>query len=101
MGWEASACKHTHFVESALRQAAALRRRQRHPIDGAIHHSDAGSQYTRIRLAETLNLSGIRPSVGSVEDAFDNAVAGTTIGLYYYSQFVTSRPAGSQNPEGA
>ena len=44
VGWEASASKHTRFVESALRQAAALRSRQGHPIADAIHHSDAGSQ---------------------------------------------------------
>ena len=44
VGWEASASKQTRFVESALRQAASLRSRQGHPIDGAIHHSDAGSQ---------------------------------------------------------
>ena len=43
VGWEASASKQTRFVESAIRQAAALRSRQGHPIDGAIHHSDAGS----------------------------------------------------------
>ena len=82
VGWEASASKHTRFVESALRQAAALRARQGHPVDGAIHHSDAGSQYTSVRFGETLCLSGIRPSVGSVGDAFDNALAETTIGLY-------------------
>jgi len=44
VGWEASASKQTRFVESAIRQAAALRSRQGHLIDGAIHHSDAGSQ---------------------------------------------------------
>ena len=47
-----------------------------------IHHSDAGSQYTSIHFGETLMLSEIRPSVGSVGDAFDNALAETTIGLY-------------------
>jgi putative transposase len=41
VGWEASASKQTRFVESAIRQAAALRSRHGHPIDGAIHHSDA------------------------------------------------------------
>ena len=82
VGWEASGSKHTRFVESALRQAAALRDRQGRPIDGAIHHSDAGSQYTSVRFGETLSLSGLRPSVGSVGDAFDNALAETTIGLY-------------------
>ena len=107
-----------------------------------------------MRFDETLSLSGIRPSVGSIGDAYDNALAETTIGLYkneciradspfprrslntlsnvelitadyvawynqqrlmhrlgrvppaeaeaqYYSQHVTDRPAGSQNPEGA
>ncbi len=82
VGWEASASKHTRFVESALRQAAALRARQGHPIEDAIHHSDAGSQYTSVRFGETLSLSGLRPSVGSVGDAYDNALAETTIGLY-------------------
>jgi putative transposase len=82
VGWEASASKHTRFVESAIRQAAALRSRQGHPIEDAIHHSDAGSQYTSVRFGETLSLSGLRPSVGSVGDAYDNALAETTIGLY-------------------
>ena len=44
-GWECSLSKQTAFVERAIRQAAALRARQGHPISGsAIHHSDAGSQ---------------------------------------------------------
>lgn len=82
IGWESSPSKETRFVESAIRQAAALRSRQGHPIDGAIHHSDAGSQYTAVRFGETLTLSGLRPSIGSVGDAFDNALAETTIGLF-------------------
>ncbi len=45
VGWECSTSKKTAFVESAIRQAAALRARQGHPIGGdTIHHSDAGSQ---------------------------------------------------------
>ena len=75
VGWEASASKQTRFVESALRQAAALRSRQGRPIDGAVHHSDAGSQYTSVRFGETLSLSGLRPSVGSVGDAYDKGLA--------------------------
>ena len=47
-----------------------------------IHHSDAGSQYTSVHLGETLLLHGMVPSIGSVGDAFDNALAETTIGLY-------------------
>ena len=46
-----------------------------------IHHSDAGSQYTSVHFGETLAL-GMRPSIGTVGDAFDNALAETTIGLY-------------------
>lgn len=44
-GWECSTSKHTDFVEAAIRQAVAYRRQQGHPLgQGAIHHSDAGSQ---------------------------------------------------------
>jgi putative transposase len=82
-GWECSLSKETAFVEKAIRQAAALRSRQGHPIGGhAIHHSDAGSQYTSVRFAQTLMLAGLTGSVGSVGDAYDNALAETTIGLY-------------------
>ena len=82
-GWECSLSKETALVERAIRQAAALRARQGHPISGAaIHHSDAGSQYTSLRFAQTLMLAGLSGSVGSVGDAYDNALAETTIGLY-------------------
>jgi putative transposase len=82
-GWECSLSKETAFVERAIRQAAALRRRQGHPLTGAtIHHSDAGSQYTSVRLGETLQLAGMIPSIGTVGDAYDNALAETTMGLY-------------------
>jgi putative transposase len=82
-GWECSLSKETAFVEKAIRQAAGLRARQGHPISGhAIHHSDAGSQYTSVRFAQTLLLAGLTGSVGSVGDAYDNALAETTIGLY-------------------
>jgi putative transposase len=81
-GWECSLSKETAFVERAIRQAASLRARQGQPIGGlAIHHSDAGS-YTSVRFAETLMLAGLTGSVGSVGDAYDNALAETTIGLY-------------------
>lgn len=83
LGWECSAGKQTAFVESAISQAVALRSREGNPVRGnTIHHSDAGSQYTSVHFGETLMLSGLRPSIGSVGDAFDNALAETTIGLY-------------------
>lgn len=82
-GWACALSKHTAFVTSAIRQAAGLRARQGHPLAGdTIHHSDAGSQYTSVRLGETLLVEGLIPSVGTVGDALDNALAETTIGLY-------------------
>ena len=61
IGWEAASVKQTRFVESAIRQAAALRARQGHRIDGAIHHSDAGSQYTAIHLVKHCRYRGCGP----------------------------------------
>jgi len=82
-GWDCSLSKQTAFVERALRQAARYRARQGRPFDGtAIHHSDAGSQYTSVHFTETLLLAGLVPSIGTAGDALDNALAETTMGLY-------------------
>jgi putative transposase len=81
-GWECSLSKETAFVQRAIRQAAARRQREGRPLAGAIHHSDAGSQYTSLRFGETLQLNGMIGSIGTVGDAYDNALAETTIGLY-------------------
>jgi putative transposase len=82
-GWECSLSKKAAFSGSAIRGAAVYRARQGNPITGgAIHHSDAGSQYTSVHFTETLMLAGLIPSIGTVGDAFDNALAETTIGLY-------------------
>jgi transposase InsO family protein len=82
-GWECPVSKETAFVGSPIRQATAYRVRQGHPVTGdAIHHSDAGSQYTSVHFTETLMLAGLAPSIGTVGDALDNALAETTIGLY-------------------
>ena len=51
-------------------------------IDQLVHHSDAGSQYVSIRYSERLAEAGISPSVGSVGDSYDNALAETIIGLF-------------------
>jgi putative transposase len=93
VGWECSMSKRTTFVESAIGQAAAFRARQGNPLLGnTIHHSDAGSQYTSVRFAESLLLAGMIPSIGSVGDAFDNALAETTIGLYKHEAIRTDSP---------
>jgi putative transposase len=81
-GWECSLTKDAAFVQRALRHAATYRIRQGHPFDDTIHHSDAGSQYTATHFGETLMLAGLLPSVGTVGDAYDNALCETTIGLY-------------------
>jgi transposase InsO family protein len=47
-----------------------------------VHHSDRGSQYLSIRYSERLAEAGVKPSVGSVGDSYDNAIAETIIGLY-------------------
>src|SRR5947207_2857021 len=51
-------------------------------VEGLVHHSDAGSQYTSVVYSERLAAHGIAPSVGSVGDSFDNAMAESAIGLY-------------------
>jgi len=68
------------FVLDALEQALHARR----PVqsDGLIHHSDRGSQYVSIKYTERLAEAGIEPSVGSVGDSYDNALAETIIGLF-------------------
>ncbi len=47
-----------------------------------VHHSDRGSQYVAIRYTQRLAEAGIEPSVGSVSDSYDNALAETINGLF-------------------
>ncbi len=58
------------------------RARAGEPVDGLVHHSDAGSQYTAIRYASRLLDAGAVASIGSVGDSYDNALAESVIGLY-------------------
>jgi transposase InsO family protein len=80
VGWRVSRTAHAGFVLDALEQAI----HQRRPVKGAglVAHSDRGSQYLAIRYTERLAEAGIEPSVGSVGDSFDNALAETINGLY-------------------
>jgi transposase InsO family protein len=80
VGWRASRTAHASFVLDALEQALHDRRPTRR--GGLIHHSDRGSQYVSIRYSERLAEAGIEPSVGSVGDSYDNALAETINGLY-------------------
>jgi putative transposase len=82
-GWSAATSKHTKLVLDALDMALWRRGRQGHrPIDGLIHHSEAGSAYTSFRFAAHLAEAGIAASIGTVGDAYDNALMESTIGLY-------------------
>jgi len=79
VGWRVSRSAHAGFVLDALEQALCERR----PVGGRlVHHSDRGSQYVCIKYSERLAEAGIEPSVGSVGDSYDNALAETINGLY-------------------
>jgi putative transposase len=83
VGWHAATVMDTAMATTALKMALWRRdHASRTVASGLIHHSDAGSQYTSIAFAETLVLEGIAASIGSIGDAYDNALAETTIGLY-------------------
>lgn len=80
VGWRVSRSAHAGFVLDALEQALHERR----PVHrgGLVHHSDRGSQYVSIKYTERLVEAGIEPSVGSIGDSYDNALAETINGLY-------------------
>ena len=78
VGWRASGSLRTDLALDALEQALYARP----DTDRLIHHSDRGSQYLSIRYTERLAEAGIEPSVGSVGDSYDNALAESVIGLY-------------------
>lgn len=80
VGWRVSRTAHAGFVLDALEQA--LHQRRPAHRGGLIHHSDRGSQYVSIKYTERLAEAGIEPSVGSVGDSYDNALAETINGLY-------------------
>ena len=83
VGWHAMTTRPTELVTVPLRMALWNRRHEGSEIfEGLIHHSDAGSQYVSLKFSEELMLEGVLASIGSVGDAYDNALAETTIGLF-------------------
>jgi putative transposase len=78
VGWRASRSLRTDLALDALEQAIYARP----DTDHLVHHSDRGVQYLSIRYTERLAEAGIEPSVGSVGDSYDNALAETVIGLF-------------------
>jgi putative transposase len=82
LGWRTATTMTTSVVLDALEQAIWTRTRTGTALASVVAHSDRGSQYTSIRYAERLAEAGIAPSVGSVGDSYDNALAETINGLY-------------------
>jgi putative transposase len=80
VGWRVSRTAQAGFVLDALEQA--LHERQPIRRAGLVHHSDRGGQYVSLRYTQRLAEAGIEPSVGSVGDSYDNALAETVIGLF-------------------
>jgi len=78
VGWRVSRSLRSDLALDALEQALYSRRH----TGRLIHHSDRGVQYVSIRYTERLAEAGIEPSVGSVGDSYDNALAESVIGLY-------------------
>jgi len=79
VGWRVAAHMRTSMVLDALEMARWSRGTQ---LEGLRCHSDAGSQFTSIRYGERLAELGALPSIGSVGDSYDNALAETVNGLY-------------------
>ncbi len=79
VGWRVATHMRTTMVLDAVEMARWARGTR---LEGLVTHSDAGSQFTSIRYGERLAELGAVPSIGSVGDSFDNALAETVNGLY-------------------
>jgi putative transposase len=79
VGWRTAITMTTDLPLDALEMAIWARNER---LDGLVHHSDRGSQYTAIRYTERLVEAGAECSVGTTGDSYDNALAESTIGLY-------------------
>ena len=84
VAWNATTTKAVELVDVPVRIALWQRDRDGHPVvpGELIGHADAGSQYTSIAFTDHLAAEGIRPSIGTVADAYDNALMECVIGLY-------------------
>jgi putative transposase len=71
VGWRTAAAMPTQLPLDALEMALWTRARAGHSVDGLVHHSDAGSQYTSIRYSSRLLDAGAVASIGTVGDSYD------------------------------
>ncbi len=87
VGWRVSSSLRSDLALDALEQALHARSE----LDGLVHHSDRGVQYVSIRYTERLAEAGVEPSVGSVGDSYDNALAETKwVDWFNHSRLLTS-----------
>ena len=82
VGWRTASKMPTELPLDALEMALWTRAGAGQSVDGLIHHSDAGTQYTSIRYSNRLADAGAVASIGTVGDSYDNALAESVIGLY-------------------
>ncbi len=98
VGWSMATTLATQLVLDALNMALATRRPR-----GVIHHSDQGSQYTSIAFGHRCR-AGVRPSMGSVGDAYDNAMCYLSPmddeRRHQATASLPSRPSPAGGPEG-
>lgn len=82
VGWRTTNRMPSQLPLDALEMALWIRDHQDLPVDGVIHHSDAGCQYTALRYTDRLADVGAVASIGTVGDSYDNALAESVVGLY-------------------
>ena len=80
VGWKAARSMTADLVVDALNMAAWTRRHT--DLDGVICHTDAGSQYTSVLYTDRIDEFGVAPSIGTVGDSYDNAMAESVMGIY-------------------
>jgi putative transposase len=82
VGWRSANAMPTELPLDALEMALWTRAQADELVEGLVHHSDAGSQYTSIVYSQRLQDVRAVASIGSVGDSYDNAMAESVIGLY-------------------
>jgi putative transposase len=83
VGWKADTTMKTSLVLDTLEMALWARDHHGQPVgEGLVLHTDAGAQFTSFAFTQRLVDAGADPSIRSVGDAYDNALAESTIGLY-------------------
>lgn len=82
LGWAVSSTLHTEHLPLLALEHALLATGVSRNESGLIHHSDRGSQYISLAYSDALLAAGVKASVGTVGDSYDNALAETVNGLY-------------------